>query len=157
MHCCTAILKTTLPPQFQPTKRARCPPVMENFEFIGNPLADFAEDQNVNSDPQILGEANFKEFVESYKPDALTLDAEIYPVLKRVAELDVSSITADSGLLSTLDDIGLTLEGECSLSFRLNNLHTHARDKTSSVSFQFWMNSMCSPQRPVRFLSSAMC
>lgn len=82
---------------------------MENFVSLGNPLAEYAEDQNVNSDKLILGEANFKEFVGTYKPDALTLDGQLYNPLVRAADLKASSIVADSGLLRQLDDMGFTL------------------------------------------------
>jgi len=74
----------------------------ENFGF------DFAEDQAENTPQIILGEANYKKWVNSVDPDNM-LNRQ-YPVLTRVRELGLLEKTAELGLLSKLEKQGLTLE-----------------------------------------------
>ena len=77
---------------------------MESFGF------EFAENPNENSDPRILGEFKYKtKFVKSYKPKALVLTGEPYPLFKSTQEKRLLSATADAGLLTQLDDLGFTL------------------------------------------------
>lgn len=75
---------------------------MESFGF------DFAEDQAANTPQVILGEKNLKEgFVPKVREDALLTSD--YPILDRVSELGLLSLTAESGMLQALTDKGLTL------------------------------------------------
>lgn len=74
----------------------------ENFGF------DFAEDQVENTPQAILGEANYKKWVNTVDPDNM-LNRQ-YPVLSRVRELGLLEKTAELGLLSKLEKQGLTLE-----------------------------------------------
>ena len=77
---------------------------MESFGF------DFAENPNENSDPRILGEFKYKtKFVKSYKPKALVLTGEPYPLFRETQNKRLLSATADAGLLTQLDDLGFTL------------------------------------------------
>eukprot|EP01082_Thalassiosira_pseudonana_P000997 g1637.t1 g1637 contig10:2484052-2485266(+) len=74
----------------------------ENFGF------DFAEDQAENTPTSILGEANYKKWVNSVDPNNM-LNRQ-YPVLSRVRELGLLEKTAELGVLSKLEAQGLTLE-----------------------------------------------
>lgn len=74
----------------------------ENFGF------DFAEDQVENTPQIILGEANYKKWVNGVDPDNM-LNRQ-YPVLTRVRELGLLEKTAELGVLSKLEKQGLTLE-----------------------------------------------
>merc|ERR1711935_741999 len=74
----------------------------ENFGF------DFAEDQVANTPQIILGEANYKKWVNGVDPDNM-LNRQ-YPVLARVRELGLIEKTAELGVLSKLEKQGLTLE-----------------------------------------------
>eukprot|EP00956_Cyclotella_meneghiniana_P008274 scaffold11031_cov75-Cyclotella_meneghiniana.AAC.3 len=74
----------------------------ENFGF------DFAEDQVANTPIDILGEANYKTFVNKVDPGNM-LNRQ-YPVLTRVRELGLLEKTAELGILSKLENLGLTLE-----------------------------------------------
>lgn len=76
---------------------------METFNFLPG------EDPVANTDPQILGEVNYKNFVEKKGGVDSPLLTRGYPVLERVQELKLLSKTADSGLLSSLEAQGLTL------------------------------------------------
>jgi len=73
----------------------------ENFGF------DFAEDQAENTPQIILGEANYKTWVNGVDPDNM-LNRQ-YPVLSRVRELGLLEKTAELGVLSKLEKQGLTL------------------------------------------------
>lgn len=78
---------------------------METFGF------DFAEDAAavaLGENSKLLGEKRLKEqFIpEQQKRSLLTDD---YPVLERAGELNLLTLTAKSGLLSALDEKGLTL------------------------------------------------
>mmetsp|Transcript_12336 Transcript_12336/g.30171 ORF Transcript_12336/g.30171 Transcript_12336/m.30171 type:complete len:224 (-) Transcript_12336:313-984(-) len=73
----------------------------ENFGF------DFAEDQVENTPQIILGEANYKKWVNSVDPDNM-LNRQ-YPLLSRVRELGLLEQTAELGVLSKLEKQGLTL------------------------------------------------
>merc|ERR1719199_1635930 len=78
---------------------------MENFGF------DFAEDAAASAlgeDSTLLGEKRLKEiFVPSVQKRALLTDD--YPILERVSEMNLLTQTAKSGLLTALDEKGLTL------------------------------------------------
>ncbi|KAL9190018.1 hypothetical protein ACHAXT_007229 [Thalassiosira profunda] len=76
--------------------------VYENFGF------DFAEDQVENTPQIILGEANYKKWVNTVDPDNM-LNRQ-YNVLSRVRELGLLEKTAELGVLSKLEKQGLTLE-----------------------------------------------
>ena len=68
---------------------------MESFGF------EFAENPNENSDPRILGEFKYKtRFVKSYKPKALVLTGEPYPLFRETQDKRLLSATADAGLLT---------------------------------------------------------
>jgi len=78
----------------------------ENFGF------DFAESQVENTPAVILGEANYKQWVGTIQDNSF-LNRQ-YNVLRRVRELDLVGLVADTGLLSKLEQNGLelaTLEG----------------------------------------------
>ena len=78
--------------------------VSESFGF------DFAESQEENTPSEILGERRLKtEWVKSYKPTATVLEGKPYRVFQEVQEKKLLSVTAQSGLLGALDDLGLTL------------------------------------------------
>jgi len=74
----------------------------ENFGF------DFAEDQAENTPQIILGEANYKKWLNSVDPDNFI--NRQYNVVSRVRELGLLEKTAELGLLSKLEKQGLTLE-----------------------------------------------
>jgi hypothetical protein len=74
----------------------------ENFGF------DFAEDQVENTPQIILGEANYKKWVNGVDPNNM-LNRQ-YKVLSRVRELGLLEKTAELGILSKLEKNGLTLE-----------------------------------------------
>jgi len=60
--------------------------------------------------PELLGEAKYKQWVgEVVNPDNSFVNRQ-YDVLGRVRELDLLGKTADSGLLSALDEQGVDLE-----------------------------------------------
>ena len=84
------------------TARPSTTKVYENFGF------DFAEDQVENTPQIILGEANYKKWLNSVDPDNM-LNRQ-YPVLSRVRELGLLEKTAELGLLSKLEKQGLTLQ-----------------------------------------------
>ena len=78
--------------------------VQESFGF------DFAEDQAENTADGILGERRLKEeFIRSYKPTATVLEGKPYPVFQEVQEKRILSATVNSGLLQSLDNLGLGL------------------------------------------------
>jgi len=74
----------------------------ENFGF------SFAEDQVENTPQLILGEANYKKWVNSVDPNNM-LNRQ-YPILARVRELGLLEQTAELGVLSKLEKQGLTLQ-----------------------------------------------
>jgi hypothetical protein len=76
---------------------------MENFNL------PVGEDQAENVPTSMLGEANYRKFVASYKPDGMIIGGARYPVLKRVSELKLLSLTAETGLLTRLEELGLKL------------------------------------------------
>mmetsp|Transcript_26307 Transcript_26307/g.40861 ORF Transcript_26307/g.40861 Transcript_26307/m.40861 type:complete len:222 (-) Transcript_26307:118-783(-) len=86
----------------------------ENFGF------DFAEDQVENTPQIILGEANYKKWVNSVDPDNM-LNRQ-YAVLTRVRELGLLEKTAELGILSKLEKNGLTLEKAEALLPKLEEL-----------------------------------
>lgn len=79
----------------------RVKPVFENFGL------DFAEDAVANTPKELLGEANYKNFVEGYSPNALITGN--YNVIDAIRANKLLSLTVDSGLLKALEDGGLTL------------------------------------------------
>jgi len=86
-------------------KRAGLAPLRENF-FIDLPTLN----DPVKVTPALLqGEANYKNFVGKYDPNALLLGGEKFSLIKRVRELELLSKTVDSGLLQALQDKGVTL------------------------------------------------
>ncbi|CAH0371954.1 unnamed protein product [Pelagomonas calceolata] len=86
------------------TASALVAPVQESFGF------DFAEDQAENTADGILGERRLKEeFIRSYKPTATVLEGKPYPVFQEVQEKRILSATVNSGLLQSLDNLGLGL------------------------------------------------
>lgn len=77
---------------------------MENFGL------DFAESQAENTPFAILGERRLKtEFVKSYKPTALSLEGQPYPLFQELQSKRILSKTVESGLLGALEDLGLSL------------------------------------------------
>jgi hypothetical protein len=74
----------------------------ENFGF------DFAEDQVENTPQIILGEANYKKWVNGVDPNNM-LNRQ-YALFTRVRELGLIEQTAELGVLSKLEKQGLTLE-----------------------------------------------
>ena len=77
---------------------------MENFGL------DFAESQAANTPLEILGERRLKtEFISSYKPTATVLEGKMYPLLQEVQSKKLLSATADSDILGSLEDLGLSL------------------------------------------------
>lgn len=89
--------------KFAASRQPRVKPVAENFGL------DIAEDQFENSVREIAGEANYKNFVASYNPEALLLGGPSYDVVTRLRELKLLTLTAESGLLQALEARGLTL------------------------------------------------
>jgi len=75
--------------------------VNENFGF------DFAEDSYENQDALLRGEANYKQWVN--KIDDNSFLNRKYNVIRRVREKDLLSATVDAGILSSLEEQGLTL------------------------------------------------
>jgi len=74
----------------------------ENFGF------DFAEDQVENTPVEILGEANYKNYMNEVDPKNM-LNRQ-YNLISRVRELGLLEQTAELGILSSLEAQGLTLE-----------------------------------------------
>jgi hypothetical protein len=86
-------------------RRQGLAPLRENFYIDLPTLNDPAK-----VTPALLqGEANYKNFVGKYDPNALLLGGEQYALIKRVRELELLSKTVDSGLLQALQDKGVTL------------------------------------------------
>ena len=79
----------------------RLQPVHENF------FLDIAEDPAVNTPQQIFGEVAYKNFVAKNNPNGLL--ARQYNIVERVRELKLLKLTAESGLLETLESKGLSL------------------------------------------------
>lgn len=69
---------------------------------------DFAEDQVLNSDPLLLGEANYKQYAGTINKGAL-LNKQ-YNALRRIRELDLLGKTVDNGILANLEKNGVDLE-----------------------------------------------
>jgi hypothetical protein len=76
-------------------------PLQESFGF------SFAEDQAENTPDVILGEANYKQWVGEIQENSF-LNRQ-YNVLRRVRELDLIGKTAELGILSKLENLGLDL------------------------------------------------
>uniref|UniRef100_A0A7S1CZ89 Uncharacterized protein n=1 Tax=Cyclophora tenuis TaxID=216820 RepID=A0A7S1CZ89_CYCTE len=68
---------------------------------------DFAEDSYENTPDVLLGEANYKQWVEGVNDNAFL--TRTYNPLKRVRELDLLKATVDAGILSKLEKNGLDL------------------------------------------------
>jgi len=104
----------------------RVGPVFENF------FLDIGEDPAANTPRLLYGEVNYKNFVESYKPDALLIGGGSYNIIQRIRELKLLSLTVDSGLLDALESKGITLsklEALLPLADDLNVLPTVASNK----------------------------
>jgi len=90
----------------QPSRTAAIPAtstqLYENFGF------GFAEDQVENTPVEILGEANYKNYMNEVDPKNF-LNRQ-YNVVSRVRELGLLEKTAELGVLSALEKNGLTLE-----------------------------------------------
>jgi len=76
--------------------------IQESFGF------DFAENQEENTNPNIFGEANYKQYI-SEKTENSFLNRQ-YNLLRRVRELDLLVVTADSEILSKLEKNGVDLK-----------------------------------------------
>lgn len=75
--------------------------VQESFGF------DFAEDQTENSDPLLLGEARYKQWVGTTNDNSF-LNRQ-YNIVRRIREKDLLAQTVELGLLSKLEKNGLDL------------------------------------------------
>lgn len=106
-------------------------PLNENFGF------DFSEDSYANTPKQILGEANYVKFVQSYDEKALRVSSgSRYDIIERIRALKLLTATADSGLLEALEAKGLTLakvEKLLPLIDRLNLLPLLVKNKETLV------------------------
>jgi hypothetical protein len=81
--------------------RTRMQPVHENFYL------DFAEDPAINTPREIFGEVAYKSFAEKTVPDGLlSRKADIIQSLRREKVL---SLAVDSGIITALEEKGLTL------------------------------------------------
>jgi len=76
-------------------------PLNENFGL------GIGEDPIENTDQMIYGEVNYKNFVESYKPNALITGN--YGIIQSIRDSRLLTVTADSGLLEALEAKGITL------------------------------------------------
>jgi hypothetical protein len=83
--------------------KLRAAPLHENF-FLG-----VGEDPLENTPSLLLGEANYRNFVAEYDPNALLNGGKQYNIVERIRELKLLKLTADSGLLEALEKKGLTL------------------------------------------------
>lgn len=91
---------------FAPTPVAaklRAAPLNENFGL------SIGEDPLVNTPRSLLGEANYRDFVAEYDPNALLNGGKKYNIIERIRELKLLKLTAESGLLEALEKKGLTL------------------------------------------------
>lgn len=85
-----------------PSSRISKTLVMESFGF------DFAEDQAENTDPLILGEAKYKQWVGEIDDNSF-LNRQ-YNIIRRVNEKGLLKLTAESGLLEKLEANGVDLK-----------------------------------------------
>jgi hypothetical protein len=69
---------------------------------------DLGVDSYSSTPPQLLGEANYKQFVTRIADNSF-LNRQ-YNVVRRVRELNLLKATADAGVLSSLEQQGLDLE-----------------------------------------------
>ncbi|KAL3806781.1 hypothetical protein ACHAXA_003900 [Cyclostephanos tholiformis] len=90
------------------TKTSIRPTTSSNSRLYENFGFSFAEDQVENTPQLILGEANYKKWLNSVDPNNM-LNRQ-YPVLARVRELGLLEQTAELGVLSKLEKQGLTLQ-----------------------------------------------
>lgn len=91
---------------FVPSARrttTRSKPLYENFGL------DIGEDPVENTLQEIYGEVNYKNFVGSYKDDALLLGGKPYNIIEAIRVNKLLSVTVDSGLLEALESKGITL------------------------------------------------
>eukprot|EP00580_Thalassiosira_gravida_P003621 CAMPEP_0201600846 /NCGR_PEP_ID=MMETSP0492-20130828/1841_1 /ASSEMBLY_ACC=CAM_ASM_000837 /TAXON_ID=420259 /ORGANISM="Thalassiosira gravida, Strain GMp14c1" /LENGTH=221 /DNA_ID=CAMNT_0048063771 /DNA_START=78 /DNA_END=743 /DNA_ORIENTATION=- len=93
---------------FSPNSGLTTPTTRQSTELYENFGFDFAEDQVENTPQIILGEANYKKWLNGVDPNNM-LNRQ-YPVLTRVRELGLLEQTAELGVLSKLEKQGLTLE-----------------------------------------------
>lgn len=94
---------------FSPSGRASLSRVRQMKPLYENFGLDIAEDPSVNTPRQILGEANYVRFVQSYDDKALRVGGSRYDIIERIRTLKLLTATADSGLLEALEAKGLTL------------------------------------------------
>ena len=85
--------------------KLRLAPLNENFGL------DIGEDPYENTPRSLLGEANYRNFVAEYDPNALLNGGKQYNIVERIRELKLLKVTAESGLLEALEKKGLTLSG----------------------------------------------
>lgn len=85
--------------------KLRAAPLNENFGL------DIGEDPIENTPRSLLGEANYRNFVAEYDPNALLNGGKQYNIVERIRELKLLKLTAESGLLEALEKKGLTLSG----------------------------------------------
>lgn len=99
---CIVVIEALLPSIPRHATTTRMAPLKESLLGLGENPID-------NTDPLLLGEVNYKNFVGSYKEDALLLGNENYNPIDRIRAMQLLSITADSGLLEALEEKGVTL------------------------------------------------
>jgi hypothetical protein len=85
--------------------KLRAAPLNENFGL------SIGEDPIENTPRSLLGEANYRNFVAEYDPNALLNGGKQYNIVERIRELKLLKLTAESGLLEALEKKGLTLSG----------------------------------------------
>lgn len=85
--------------------KLRAAPLNENFGL------SIGEDPIENTPRSLLGEANYRNFVAEYDPNALLNGGKQYNIVERIRELKLLKVTAESGLLEALEKKGLTLSG----------------------------------------------
>jgi len=103
----TATALVATPPSVVRSASSRAPPRTIAHESFG---FSFAEDQVENTPLEILGERRLKtEFIAGYKPTATVLEGKPYPLLQEVQQKKLLSATSESGLLGSLEALGLSL------------------------------------------------
>jgi len=90
------------------TPRATTPVAQKNTALKESFGFSFAEDQAENTPTELLGEANYKQYVGEVTENSF-LNRQ-YNVVKRVRELDLLGLTAEYGILSKLEAQGVDLK-----------------------------------------------
>jgi len=100
---CLTLFATTAYAFTLPSSSVRLPTtqISESFGL------DFAEDSYENTPEVILGEANYKQWINKVDKNAF-LNRQ-YNILRRVRELNLLGATADAGILSSLEANGVDL------------------------------------------------